>query len=107
MSSSLRPRTLRAKLVVGQIVLAVALCLVVGGVAVLALREFLVNDLDRQLSLQFKPGPPGRQNFGPPPIGIDAQTAQDGSIIGTIAVHGGDSRTLTDDESAALASLPA
>ena len=39
MSSSLRPRTLRAKLVIGQMALALALCVVMGGVAVLAVRE--------------------------------------------------------------------
>jgi two-component system, OmpR family, sensor kinase len=106
MSSSLRPRTLRAKLVSGQIVLAVALCLVVGGVAVLALREFLINDLDRQLSLLLKQAPPGRPNFGPP-IGIDAQIGPSGTITGTIELPGGDPQPLSGEESSALASLQA
>jgi hypothetical protein len=41
MSSSLRPKTLRAQLVSGQIVLLTALSLVIGGIAVLALHGFL------------------------------------------------------------------
>ncbi|MEU0885429.1 HAMP domain-containing sensor histidine kinase [Lentzea sp. NPDC005914] len=107
MSSSLRPRTLRGKLVIGQIILAVALCVVVGGVAVLALREFLTNDLDRQISLMLKQGPPGRQYFGPPLIGLDAQIGPSGAITGTIALPGGDPEALTGEQSAALASVPA
>jgi two-component system OmpR family sensor kinase len=103
MSSSLRPRTLRAKLVSGQIVLLTALCLVIGGVSVLALHAFLMSNLDREVTT-LRPGPPGSP-YGPP--GINAQIQRNGSISGTIELPGSQSpRLLTDDEIALLAATP-
>ncbi len=107
MSSSLRPRTLRAKLVIGQMALALALCVVMGGVAVLAVREFLVRDLDGQVMNLFKQGGPGRPGVGYSP-GINAFIDQDGSISGTIELPSDNGpRALTGDESAVLANAPA
>ncbi|MEU3643387.1 HAMP domain-containing sensor histidine kinase [Lentzea sp. NPDC034063] len=103
MSSSLRPRTLRAQLVSGQIVLLTALCLVIGGVSVLALHAFLMSNLDREVST-LRPGPPGQQ-YGPP--GINARIFPDGSISGTIELPGWTApRGLTTDELKALAATP-
>ncbi|GGU76359.1 sensor histidine kinase [Lentzea flava] len=103
MSSNLRPRTLRAKLVVGQIVLLTALCLVIGGVAVLALHAFLMGNLDREVT-NLRPSPPGSP-YGPP--GINAFIEPDGSIRGTIDLPGWQQpRPLTDYEIAALAAVP-
>ncbi|MFD4639140.1 sensor histidine kinase [Lentzea sp. NPDC058436] len=103
MSSSLRPRTLRAQLVSGQIVLLTALCLVIGGVSVLALHAFLMNNLDREVTT-LRPGPPGQQ-YGPP--GVNARIFPDGTINGTIELPGWQKpRLLTDDEIAVLAATP-
>ncbi|WP_329790089.1 HAMP domain-containing sensor histidine kinase [Lentzea sp. DG1S-22] len=103
MSSSLRPRTLRAQLVSGQIVLLTALSLVIGGVAVLALHAFLMNNLDREVTA-LRPAPPGSP-YGPP--GINARIFPDGSIGGTVELPGWEEpRTLTDDEIAVLAATP-
>ncbi|MEV6236439.1 HAMP domain-containing sensor histidine kinase [Lentzea sp. NPDC051838] len=78
MSSSLRPKTLRAKLIVGQIAVIVALSVVTGVVAVLALHGFLTHDLDRQIS-EIKPPPIG----GRAP-GLNAMISADGTVQGTI-----------------------
>ncbi|RDI18330.1 sensor histidine kinase [Lentzea flaviverrucosa] len=103
MSSSLRPRTLRAKLVSGQIVLLTALCLVIGGVSVLALHAFLMTNLDREVTT-LRPAPPG-SSYGPP--GINARIFPDGSIRGTIELPGWQApRLLTDDEIKVLAAAP-
>ncbi|GHH44672.1 sensor histidine kinase [Lentzea cavernae] len=103
MSSSLRPRTLRAQLVSGQIVLLTALCLVIGGVSVLALHAFLMNNLDREVTT-LRPAPPGSP-YGPP--GINARIQLDGTIRGTIELPGSQQpRLLTDDEIAVLAATP-
>ncbi|GLY53367.1 HAMP domain-containing sensor histidine kinase [Lentzea sp. NBRC 102530] len=103
MSSSLRPRTLRAQLVSGQIVLLTALCLVIGGVSVLALHAFLLNNLDREVTM-MRPGPPGQQ-YGPP--GINARIFPDGSVAGTVERPGWDApRLLTADEIRVLEAAP-
>ncbi|SFR28479.1 two-component system, OmpR family, sensor kinase [Lentzea waywayandensis] len=103
MSSSLRPRTLRAKLVSGQIVLLTALCLVIGGVSVLALHAFLMSNLDREVTT-MRPPPPGSL-YGPP--GINAIIRGDGKILGTIELPGWqEPRMLTDDEIKVLATAP-
>ncbi|MGI5506121.1 sensor histidine kinase [Lentzea sp. CA-135723] len=103
MSSSLRPRTLRAQLVSGQIVLLTALSLVIGGVAVLALHAFLIDNLDHEVTT-FRPPPPG-QLYGPP--GINARILSDGSIRGFIETPGsGAPRSLTVDEIKILAAAP-
>ncbi|MDX8146813.1 HAMP domain-containing sensor histidine kinase [Lentzea sp. BCCO 10_0061] len=103
MSSSLRPRTLRAKLVSGQIVLLTALCLVIGGVSVLALHAFLMSNLDREVTT-LRPAPPGSP-YGPP--GINARIFGDGSIAGTIELPGWQApRMLTADEIKLLAAAP-
>ncbi|GGM92175.1 sensor histidine kinase [Lentzea pudingi] len=103
MSSSLRPRTLRAQLVSGQIVLLTALCLVIGGVSVLALHAFLVKNLDHEVTT-FRPPPLG-QRYGPP--GINARILPDGSIRGFIEVPGSEEpRSLTADEIKVLAAAP-
>ncbi|USX52181.1 cell wall metabolism sensor histidine kinase WalK [Lentzea sp. HUAS12] len=103
MSSSLRPRTLRAQLVSGQIVLLTALILVIGGVSVLALHAFLMNNLDREVTT-MRPAPPGSP-YGPP--GINALIRGDGEIIGTIEQPGWQApRMLTEDEKNALAAAP-
>ncbi|WP_394616936.1 sensor histidine kinase [Lentzea sp. JNUCC 0626] len=104
MSSSLRPRTLRAQLVSGQIVLLTALCLVIGGVSVLALHAFLMNNLDRQIT-SLRPPPPGSPYTTP---GINARVERDGTIGGTIEVPGTQqARLLTPDEIAVLEATPA
>ena len=46
MSSSLRPKTLRSRLIFGQIVVLVVLTVVTGVVAVFALHGFLTRDLE-------------------------------------------------------------
>ncbi|MFD9702019.1 sensor histidine kinase [Lentzea sp. NPDC059081] len=103
MSSSLRPRTLRAQLVSGQIVLLTALCLVIGGISVLALHAFLMDNLDREVTT-LRPGPAGQQ-YGPP--GINARIFPDGSVQGFIELPGWNApRMLTDDEIAALEAAP-
>lgn len=103
MSSNLRPRTLRAKLVAGQIVLLTALCLVIGGVAVLALHAFLLGNLDRQITY-LKPPPPGSP-YGSP--GLNAIILPNGTIQGTVELPGWrEPRPLTDDQIAALAAVP-
>ncbi len=104
MSSSLRPRTLRAQLVSGQIVLLTALCLVIGGVSVLALHSFLMANLDREVTT-LRPAPPN-SSFGPP--GINAWIGPDGTIRGTVELPGWPApRLLTDDEIAVLEATPA
>ena len=101
MSSSLRPRTLRAQLVSGQIVLLTALCLVIGGIAVLALHAFLMDNLDRQVTT-LRPPPPG----SPYSMGLNA-VFRGGTIDGTIELPGWQQpRPLTDDEIAALEAVP-
>ncbi|NGY63992.1 HAMP domain-containing histidine kinase [Lentzea sp. NEAU-D13] len=101
MSSSLRPRTLRAQLVSGQIVLLTALCLVIGGIAVLALHAFLMDNLDRQVTT-LRPPPPG----SPYSMGLNA-VFRGGTIEGTIELPGWQQpRPLTDDEIAALEAGP-
>ncbi|WP_439660339.1 sensor histidine kinase [Lentzea sp. HUAS TT2] len=103
MSSSLRPRTLRAQLVSGQIVLLTALCLVIGGVSVLALHAFLMNNLDRQITT-LRPPPPGSPYTTP---GINARVERDGTISGTIELPGTQqARMLTDAEIAVLEATP-
>jgi len=103
MSSSLRPRTLRAQLVSGQIVLLTALCLVIGGVSVLALHAFLMSNLDHEVTT-MRPPPPGSP-YSPP--GINAIIRGDGKILGTIELPGWQSpRMLTDDEIQVLATAP-
>src|SRR5687768_7254050 len=103
MSSSLRPRTLRAQLVSGQIVLLTALCLVIGGVSVLALHSFLMANLDREV-VALRPAPPNSA-FGPP--GVNARIGPDGSIRGTVELPGWPApRLLTDDEIAVLEATP-
>jgi len=103
MSSNLRPRTLRAKLVAGQIALLTALCLVIGGVAALALHQFLDHNLDRDV-MSLKQPQPGSSG---PSRGINAQIRQDGKIFGTIELPSYDApRPLTDAEIAVLAGLP-
>ncbi|MGW6448341.1 sensor histidine kinase [Lentzea sp. NPDC055074] len=103
MSSSLRPRTLRAQLVSGQIVLLTALCLVIGGVSVLALHAFLMDNLDHEVT-SFRPPPPGQQ-YGPP--GINARIYPDGSIRGFVELPGSDApRALTAAEIEVLAAAP-
>ncbi|SMD17578.1 sensor histidine kinase [Lentzea albidocapillata] len=103
MSSSLRPRTLRAKLVSGQIVLLTALCLVIGGISVLALHSFLMSNLDREVTT-LRPAPPGSP-YGPP--GINARIFPDGSISGTVELPGWQApRRLTADEIEVLAAAP-
>ncbi|HEX7307613.1 HAMP domain-containing sensor histidine kinase [Lentzea sp.] len=100
---TLRPRTLRAQLVSGQIVLLTALCLVIGGVSVLALHAFLMSNLDREVTT-LRPAPPGSP-YGPP--GINARIQQDGTVRGTIELPGSQQpRLLTDDEIAALEAAP-
>ncbi|WP_086665059.1 sensor histidine kinase [Lentzea kentuckyensis] len=102
MSSSLRPRTLRAQLVSGQIVLLTALCLVIGGIAVLALHAFLMDNLDRQVTT-MRPPPPG----SPYSIGLNAIVQRDGTINGTIELPGWlQPRALTDEEITALEAVP-
>ncbi|RAS65708.1 two-component system OmpR family sensor kinase [Lentzea atacamensis] len=103
MSSNLRPRTLRAKLVAGQIVLLTALCLVIGGVAVLALHAFLMGNLDREIT-NLKPPPPGSP-YGAP--GLNAIIRPDGTIQGTVELPGWqEPRRLTAEEISALAAVP-
>lgn len=103
MSSNLRPRTLRAKLVAGQIVLLTALCLVIGGVAALALHRFLDNNLDRDVVTLKQPLP----GSAGPSIGLNAAIRPDGSIFGTIELPDWTSpRPLTSAETAALARMP-
>ncbi|NKE57171.1 HAMP domain-containing protein [Lentzea sp. PSKA42] len=103
MSSSLRPRTLRAKLVSGQIVLLTALCLVIGGISVLALHAFLMGNLDREVT-NLKPPPPGSPYPAP---GLNAIIQPDGTIRGTIELPDWQQpRLLTDDEITALESIP-
>ncbi|SER44313.1 two-component system, OmpR family, sensor kinase [Lentzea xinjiangensis] len=103
MSSSLRPRTLRAKLVCGQIVLLTALCLVIGGVAVLALHSFLLANLDREVT-NLRPPPPG-SSFSSP--GVNAVIHLDGTVEGTVELPGWQRpRPLTEDEIAVLVSGP-
>ncbi|MDX8053154.1 HAMP domain-containing sensor histidine kinase [Lentzea sp. BCCO 10_0798] len=100
---TLRPRTLRAKLVSGQIVLLTALCLVIGGISVLALHSFLMSNLDREVTT-LRPAPPGSP-YGPP--GINARIFPDGSISGTVELPGWQApRRLTDDEIRVLAAAP-
>ncbi|MFS8095821.1 HAMP domain-containing histidine kinase [Lentzea alba] len=101
---TLRPRTLRAKLVSGQIALVTALCLVIGGVAVLALHAFMMGNLDSQV-MNLKPPPPGSPYSSP---GINAIIQRDGTIDGTIELPGWDQpRPLTDEEITALEAVPA
>jgi two-component system OmpR family sensor kinase len=78
MSSSLRPRTLRAKLIVGQIAVLLALSVGTGAVAALALHGFLTHDLDRQIGEMRQP-PVGQRARG-----INAQINSDGTVTGTI-----------------------
>ncbi|SDG46148.1 two-component system, OmpR family, sensor kinase [Lentzea fradiae] len=104
MSSDLRPRTLRAQLVTGQIVLLTALSLVIGGVAVLALDTFLVDNLDREV-LTLRPAPLGSP-YGPP--GINARIQPDGTIRGTVQLpESQQARPLTEAEIGVLAATPA
>ncbi|WP_434441387.1 sensor histidine kinase [Lentzea sp. E54] len=103
MSSSLRPRTLRAQLVSGQIVLLTALCLVIGGISVLALHSFLMTNLDREVT-NLRPAPPGSP-YGP--RGINAVIRPDGTIRGTVELPGWQApRALTEDEIAVLEAAP-
>ncbi|KJK42146.1 hypothetical protein UK23_38595 [Lentzea aerocolonigenes] len=78
MSSSLRPKTLRAKLIVGQIAVIIALSVVTGVVAVLALHGFLTHDLDRQIT-EIKQPPVGSRAPG-----LNAKINPDGTVEGTI-----------------------
>ncbi|MDX8033177.1 HAMP domain-containing sensor histidine kinase [Lentzea sp. BCCO 10_0856] len=104
MSSSLRPRTLRAKLVSGQIVLLTALCLVIGGISVLALNAFLMSNLDREIT-NLRPPPP-RSPYSSP--GLNAIIGPGGTIDGTIELPGWQQpRPLSDDQIAALEAVPA
>lgn len=103
MSSSLRPETLRAQLVSGQIVLLTALSLVIGGIAVLALHGFLLGNLDQQVT-NLRPPPPG----SPYSWGLNAIIGRDGRIDGTIELPGWQQpRPLTEDEITALERVPA
>jgi hypothetical protein len=56
---ALRPKTLRAKLIAGQIAVLLALSVLTGVVAVLALHGFLTHNLDRQIS-ELRQPPVGR-----------------------------------------------
>ncbi|TWP52101.1 HAMP domain-containing histidine kinase [Lentzea tibetensis] len=76
MSSSRRPRTLRAKLVTGQALLLALLLTAIGLIAVVALREYLMRDLDRQVSTYL--GPPSMKRLGPGLVRIDSNP--DGSV---------------------------
>ena len=85
MSSNRRPRTLRAKLVAGQALLLAVLVAIVGLVALLVLREYLMDDLDRQVrAVSRGPGgfaldvdrpPPGRAPSWPSAISCWTRTA--------------------------------
>ncbi|MFI6094701.1 sensor histidine kinase [Lentzea sp. NPDC051213] len=103
MSSGLLPRTLRAKLISGQIALLTALCLVIGGIGALALHKVLDDNLDREVTMLKQP-PPGSSGPG---RGINALILPNGSIAGTIELQSDDSpRLLTAAEISALESLP-
>jgi two-component system OmpR family sensor kinase len=78
MSSSLRPRTLRAKLIAGQVAVLLALSVGTGAIAALALHGFLTHDLDRQIN-EIRQPPVGQRAPG-----INAQINADGTVTGTI-----------------------
>ncbi|MDT7782641.1 MAG: two-component system, OmpR family, sensor kinase [Pseudonocardiales bacterium] len=98
MSSSLRPKTLRAKLIVGQIAVIVALSVLTGVVAVFALHGFLTHDLDRQINEIVQPP------IGQRAMGINAMIT-DGKVVGTIELPHTRTRPLTDQEAGTLAAL--
>ncbi|MDT7789537.1 MAG: two-component system, OmpR family, sensor kinase [Pseudonocardiales bacterium] len=103
MFSSLVPSTLRAKLISGQIALLTALCLVIGGIAALALHEILGDNLDHEVMTLRQP-PPGSSG---PARGINAVIRPDGSITGTIEQPDDAApRPLAETEITALANLP-
>ncbi|MFI6099789.1 sensor histidine kinase [Lentzea sp. NPDC051213] len=98
MSSNLRPKTLRAKLITGQIAVLLALSVLTGGVALLALHGFLTHDLDRQIDQLVQP-PVGQRAPG-----INARIA-DGKVEGTIELPYTKTRPLSDKQLAVLADL--
>ncbi|MCP2244277.1 sensor histidine kinase [Lentzea aerocolonigenes] len=103
MTSPLRPRTLRGKLIAGQIALLTVVCLVIGGVSALALREFLDSNLDREVTTLKQP-PPGSPG---PALGINAAIGPDGTISGTIELPEWSApRQLSPSGIEALAQLP-
>ncbi|MFC3895905.1 sensor histidine kinase [Lentzea rhizosphaerae] len=98
MSSSLRPKTLRSRLIFGQIVVLVVLTVVTGVVAVFALHEFLTKDLDRQIE-DLVQSPVGARAPG-----INAMIV-DGEVKGTIELPRKKMRVMNAQETAALTGL--
>ena len=72
------PKSLRARLLAGQIALLAAVCLVIAGVTEVALHRYLVGELDDQLlqitrrssMMERRPPPPPPIEFSPPAIRI-------------------------------------
>lgn len=104
MSSSRRPRTLRAKLVIGQAVLLAALVVVIGFISAFVLRGFLVRDLDKQMDNFNRVGiHDDRQPERRMRPGITAMIYPDGSVAGVWAVPPDPTaHQLTADEAAVL-----
>jgi two-component system OmpR family sensor kinase len=98
MSSSLRPRTLRAKLIAGQVVVLLALSVGIGVVAVPALHGFLTQDLDRQIGEMVQP-PVGQRARG-----INARIV-DGEVEGTIELPHTRTLPMTEHQREQLAGL--
>ena len=121
----LRPRSLRTRLIVVMVALLAAVCLVIGVVSQVALRGFLIGQLDDQLTAASgrasafvqppHPGPrdpphrdPHHQRF-PPGQAAGTLTARivDGKVrFGAVLDDSGTPRTLTAAQSATVTRLP-
>ncbi|KOV81419.1 cell wall metabolism sensor histidine kinase WalK [Nocardia sp. NRRL S-836] len=94
----LRPKTLRAKLIAGQIAVLLALSVGTGLVAVLALHGFLTHDLDRQVGEMAQP-PVGQRARG-----INARITG-GAAEGTIELPGTRTQPMTEHQLRQLTGL--
>ena len=119
-----RTWTLRSRLIVVVAVLGAGLCIAVGAATLIALRHFLINQLDTQVSdaasrsvVFFEFGPPPFQRFaGPGPMFLDAPGQSAGTVGAIISQPGqseaavvltsGDRRSVSPAALAQLERLP-
>ncbi|MEU7477932.1 ATP-binding protein [Lentzea sp. NPDC042327] len=92
------PKTLRGKLIAGQVAVLLALSVGTGAVAVPALHGFLTHDLDRQVREMVQPA------VGQRARGINARVTE-GGVEGTIELPGTRTLPMTDHERRQLTGL--